>query len=645
MNPILKHTGLVLLLSLAVTACTQTNSADPQAAPVGATDTNRFWVFPNPGKDPATGVFTTNDASYAQAYYDSIDPADLRATLDGFKTTNGFGTTVPGVSEVNVIFRDVRDLGYGRKMTVRFTDSTYPGWPGTHWVAVFVENYQVVPFAGVNYSSLNLEAAIAANPNYHVGTNAIEYSIVGGVPMTRFYTYAPDTGTRLNTVNLDGRGQKAMPSVCINCHGGRADPLYTSRVTATPTTTFPNGGNVRARLQPIHVDSVEFWSTAPYRRMDQEEALRQINYAIFCAHSLALGEVAAGVDTCRPPQGVLTGSGTTGGHDYQGAAAAMIKNWYSAGAINTPGTVMADTYLPTGPAGITGWADTAVAARASNPVSLAQQQSLYDNVVAPNCRVCHALRGTENQSDIDFTEYLKFEGYADRIKAHVFDRGNMPLGLLIYNNFWASAAPEQLADWLVSIGATNPVRVGGGSTGTPVQPNGALTDPTFLVAGATNTPTYVAFAKPTTFATIKAIIQNTNTVGCSGCHYDGAWGVGYTYSPPIAYTSYDRDGDTDTDADDDYEFYRALRGRVNLTDFLASPLLRKPTGNHHAGGKVLQKDASDPSYATACAASPTWPSCQPFTNYGTYSQAVYDTFLDWIEHGAPYSYTGSTPNY
>jgi len=645
-----------------VAGCGQSNSGDPKEPPVGISDTNRFWIFPNPGKDPATGVYTTNDASYGQAYYAAIDPLNERDTLTKFKTKNAFGTSVAGVKEVQVIFRDVRDLGYGRRMTVRFTDPSAGGYSAAnHKVAAYVENYQVVPFAGHDYTSLNLEAAIQADAKWHVGTNAIEYEVDPSTsrPFTRFYTYAPN-GVRLTTVNLDGRGQKAMPSVCINCHGGRADPLYTDRSGAA-VTRFPNGGNVRARLQPLKVDSLDFKSTGPYIRANQEEALREINYAIFCAHSLAQGEVPSGVDTCRPPQGVLTISGTTGGHDYQGAEAEMLKSWYSSGSIDTPGSAMADSYLPTGPGGITGWADTSVASRVVNPVSLAQQQALYANVVAPFCRVCHALRGTENapQDDIDFLSYLKFEQYADRIKVHVFERGNMPLGLLIYNDFWESTAPEQLADWLVSVNpALNPARVGGGATGQPVQPSGSLTDPGYVAAGVSNTPNYntgapnagFPFTKPTTFANIKAILQNANTVGCTGCHYDGDYGVGYTYSPPIAYSNaagvdFDRDGDGDVDADDDYEYYKALRGRVNLTDFPASPLLRKPTGNHHFGGKVLQRDAADLNYATACAASPTWPSCQPFATYGAYSQAVYDTFRDWIEHGAPYSYTGSTPNY
>lgn len=620
--------GLILSLSFVAIGCSKSNNADPQATPVGATDTNRFWIFPNPGRDPASGVLTTNDASYAQAYYDAIDPTDARATLNGFKTTNGFGTTVTGVSEVNVIFRDAKDLGYGRKMTVRFTNSTYPGWPGTHWVAVFVENYQVVPFAGVNYSTLNLEAAVTANPNYHVGTNAIEYTTApDGRKFAKFYTYSQTSGVRLDTVSLDGRGQKAMPSVCVNCHGGRADPLLTFDAPVTGgTTRFPNSGYVKARMQPIDVGSVEFWNTAPYRRIDQEEALRQINYALFCAHSVATGVVvpAAGVDACRPAP--------IQGHDYQGAAADMMKDWYLAnGGIDVPNAALVDTYVPAGWVG---------------------QEPLYNNVVKPYCRVCHQLRGTENvpQDDINFTTYAKFSSYADRIKHHVFDRGNMPLGLLIYNEFWETSAPERLADWLVTVNvAYNPARVGGGTTGRPTQPSGALTDPTFLTSIVSNTLTYVAFPKPTTFAQIKAIIQNTATVGCTGCHLHpsnavpvNTYGVGFAGYPPIAYDNHDRDGSgAYVPVNDDYEFYKALRGRVNLTDFLASPLLRKPTGNHHGGYDVLR-----PLDTTACNA-PTlgWPECQPFATYGDYSTAVYNTFLDWIEHGAPYSYTGTTPNY
>jgi hypothetical protein len=80
---------------------------------------------------------------------------------------------------------------------------------------------------------------------------------------------------------------------------------------------------------------------------------------------------------------------------------------------------------------------------------------------------------------------------------------------------------------------------------------------------------------------------------------------------------------------------------VNLTDFLASPLLRKPTGHHHAGGYILDPTlTATPTYTCQ---SGIYPDCLPFATLGDYNQAVYNTFLDWIGHGAPYSYNGSTP--
>jgi len=42
-----------------------------------------------------------------------------------------------------------------------------------------------------------------------------------------------------------------------------------------------------------------------------------------------------------------------------------------------------------------------------------------------------------------------------------------------------------------------------------------------------------------------------------------------------------------TDATDDAWFLKDLGGRVNLTEIDASPLLRKPSGNHHSGNDPL----------------------------------------------------------
>ena len=41
----------------------------------------------------------------------------------------------------------------------------------------------------------------------------------------KFFNFDPRTGARQLTVDLDLRGEKAMPGPCITCHGGRGDAL------------------------------------------------------------------------------------------------------------------------------------------------------------------------------------------------------------------------------------------------------------------------------------------------------------------------------------------------------------------------------------------------------------------------------------
>jgi hypothetical protein len=72
----------------------------------------------------------------------------------------------------------------------------------------------------------------------------------------------------------------------------------------------------------------------------------------------------------------------------------------------------------------------------------AGQSTLYRTVVATSCRTCHLMRGVVGNSDQDFTTYEKFQSFSDRIKAHVIDRGNMPLVKLIFDRFWGDQLRE-----------------------------------------------------------------------------------------------------------------------------------------------------------------------------------------------------------
>jgi mono/diheme cytochrome c family protein len=644
-----------LLGSILLSACGGGGGVDiipaaPPEPPVpGLSDPNSFLLFPNPQLQ-ADGSVQTNTVAYAQAYYRAIDPTNAKDTLAKWKAANGFDSGTG--TQVGVVFGDKRDLGYGRRMTAR------QNVDGT--VAVMVENYLVEPAVSYAYSTVNLDAAVNEDRRWHLGTNAIEFSPgpAGGLAFTKFFTFDPSTGARDFTIDMDGRGEKAMPGPCITCHGGRGDALTPAdgtgnrlfpRVDNSPIALAPGlpgagpgpRGDVRAQMHPIEVDQVDFSSAPGFSRAEQEAAIKTINKMVLCTYPIAAAS-AFPEDACRR---------TAAANEWQGTGAQLIKSAY--GGDGLPSAIFTDTLVPSG------WATVG-------------QTSLYRDVVANYCRACHILRGNASQSDLDFDSFARFQGFADRIKAHVIDRGNMPLARIVYDGFIADpSAVGQLATFLEGQGFT--VRDGGGTVlraGRPIADPGpdrvvrqgatslSATNSLYATgyqwsivagpAGATLTnassaqPTLTTIANGTyvlelivsgngmasapaqlrvvvnnalapapsaiRFSHIKTVLQ---TAGCTTCHVPGGAG-----GPPIVYSNIDRNGDAVAgDATDDLWFYTEVRGRVNFTDVVASPLLRKPSNNHHNGG-------AQPGFDTSVAP-------------GQAARVNYDLFVNWILNGAP----------
>lgn len=634
----------ILAAALLMTACggggssKDASTSAPLATVIAAI--NEFLLFPNPQLQP-DGQLQTDTNAYAEAYYAAIDPTNLKDTLDKWKAANGFGSGTG--TEVSIVFGDVRDLGYGRRMTARQNPD------GT--IAIMVENFLVNPAAGYEYSTVNLEAAALPDRRWHVATNGIEFSPgpLGGTSFTKFFNFNPVTGLRENRVDLDGRGLKAMPGPCLSCHGGRGDALTPPDGTGKPrfpllkTAASLARGDAAGQLLPVEVDTLDFLPQPPYRRVDQEAALKVLNKMILCSYPIPAPS-GFPEDSCRR---------TANANEWQGTLASVIKNAY--GGDNLPNPVFADSYVPPG------WLTVG-------------QSTLYQKVVAPACRSCHAARGTGGQSDIDLNSYAKFVSYAARIKYHVFDRGNMPLALLVWDHFWETDAAQTLASFLEGQGFT--VRDGAGALLRPGRPvaipgpdrvvrQGATvlsaTDSLYatsynwsIVSGpngatpATNvTLTNPASSQPTFTATadgvyvlqliavnggtqsapaqLRIVVNNTltpapasirfsdiktalQTIGCTACH-------NATPLTPLGFTNIDRNGDSVVDAVDDAWFYAELRSTINFTDRFGSPLLRKPSGNHHGGGLR-------PGFDT---------SLQP----GQPGRASYDLILNWIMNGAP----------
>jgi len=394
-----------------------------------------------------------DDTAYAVAYNAAVDPGNARSTLENYIALHGLENP-----DVHVIFRDSKDLGYGRDMYMR----SYPNTDcGGQMIAFYVRNFSVQIVDGFAYGPVNLEAAIADDLQHHIGTNAIEFGrgrTTGGAtdqcseePMTKFFTFDPvpvGAQTRRLRVDLDDRGAKAMPQPCISCHGGKLRPLDANgdfvAIHAEDTVNPIENqiGDVKARLQAFEVDTFEFDKTGPYSRESQEEGLRMLNLAIYCSYpdSVTDGDTDFVEQDCSDFGDGVAEQGNQG--EWKGDFARdMLIGWYG-GALDTPGAKFSDAYVPAG------WKPSAGGA----PVGA---DTLFTKVIGPNCFVCHGKQGgqlgtdedTANGKDVDFSTWDKFISYADDIERLVFDEGRMPLGLLNYQNFWDD---PQKADLLAS---------------------------------------------------------------------------------------------------------------------------------------------------------------------------------------------------
>ncbi len=401
-----------------------------------------------------------DEDEFSNAYYDAIDPSGARSTAQKYVALHGLDNP-----DVHVIFRDSKDLGYGRDMYMVSYDNSGPGECGGQMLVFYVRNFSVKIVDGFAYGPINLEAAIAEDLDHHVGTNAIEFgrgrADVGDTctpePMAKFYTFEPDYSSpnaphnRRVRVDLDARGTKAMPQPCISCHGGKLRPLdrFGRFVPMHVNDDSDQVGDTKARMQAFEVNTFEFSEQAGHRRQDYEEGLRKLNAAIFCTYPGSAGHPACAV------HGGGVAAQTDDGEWSGDFGREMLLGWYG-NALEAVGSKYDDSYVPPG------WTPSP----GSVPVGA---DALFRKVVGPNCFVCHGKRGNELGSnnniggdgkDLDFRTWEKFISHADEIERLVFDEGRMPLGLLNYNNFWGDPEKAELLASFIQPYVTDPTGFG-----------------------------------------------------------------------------------------------------------------------------------------------------------------------------------------
>ena len=230
--------------------------------------------------------------------------------------------------------------------------------------------------------------------------------------------------------NLDFRGFKQHPGVCLMCHGGKPARL-------TSTGAYPNGGNISGfRFLPLDNRNLFFTSDAgpeSTSRVNEEADIKGYNQAVLL--TVSQGKESDGTGAVR-----------------QAHLAEVIKGWYASfdGDQTMSRATQNPDFLPVG------WREPIHGGTAP-----AGSEQLYKTVVAPSCRSCHFNR----EISLDFGTAANFKQESDFTQlvlkpfCNAFDPfykidpklRPMPAALLTYQRFWEanSSAGKTLPDGTV----------------------------------------------------------------------------------------------------------------------------------------------------------------------------------------------------
>jgi mono/diheme cytochrome c family protein/cytochrome c5 len=331
----------------------------------------------------ATALYDTSASSHA--YYNTIDPNATKTTLTQWLSANGFNPAVNGWgADAHAVYTNNYDLGFGRDMYMKVgnCDSGYNAAPLSQFAATTPLSssttqalQQLVGHCDVAAVVVNYVGVQAAAEHINeIVAVAMEYSAVtaGGARFVKFYVYAPDTRTgisqRITSVDLDHRGQKPVPQACVVCHGGT--PATPSALAAAPANTYPStapsgiNGDLNAGFLSWDLASLLYSDTDPGFSQKAEDAALKAQYTLANQQAqLKLLNVGAYLTTDNSTRFALERE--------------LLEGWY--GGAGLPGAFSGSFVPPSWQPGGT----------SANP---ADSATLYSNVFASNCRMCHIMQ-------------------------------------------------------------------------------------------------------------------------------------------------------------------------------------------------------------------------------------------------------------
>lgn len=196
-----------------------------------------------------------DDLEVANAYYETIDPHDLRMTQDDWEEVNGFNDPRNKVIVAKGYFNE-GDLSFWR--SIHMVRDKRPGYKGN------------IAFTTVNYDS-ELDSVNEVNKLSIVN---MEYSPgPDGDRISKFYVYDAVSGARLtNTAFVVGGEELFLPAACFSCHGGDDDAEG-----SLPEGYSDGSGETNATFLAFDVNTMTFGGTS---LASLEAAFKKMNKAV-----------------------------------------------------------------------------------------------------------------------------------------------------------------------------------------------------------------------------------------------------------------------------------------------------------------------------------------------------------------------------
>jgi hypothetical protein len=340
------------------------------------------------------GLATQQDAIN---YYLTADPEGRRTFLDPSNPDptqthtladwwNVVGFNPDGSGGVRTAYLNNNDLGFGRDMhCLQGTDEF-----GNITLACYVTNYgkpdQNIKNADLAWKAWNSNGTPSQSGRAKaIATVCMEYTVVdqdpSGIPVVKFFVYkgGDGTGNLLLSADLDGNGQKFVPTLCLNCHGGDFQPGSNSNVA-----------DLGASFREFDLASFRYSKLSGASRAKQETKFATQNFMVQSSNAAP-------------------------------AIQEIIENWYFANGNN--GNRQNSNAVPSG------WAAHPdlylnVVAKSCRTCHIAQ-----DSV--------------SSNDSISWDTYDQFSGDRSTIQDYVCgQQKEMPHALITFKNFWLSKNPH-----------------------------------------------------------------------------------------------------------------------------------------------------------------------------------------------------------